>query len=44
MNNQKNGVKFEMQLKKLLNDNGLFTLNLGFNETADLVVVDGKEG
>jgi len=42
MNNQKNGVKFEIQLKKILNDNGIFTLNLGFNETADLVVVDGK--
>jgi len=42
MNNQKNGVKFEIQLKKILNENGLFTLNLGFNETADLVVVDDK--
>jgi len=42
MSNQKNGARFEMNLKKILNDNGLFTLNLGYNETADLVVVDGK--
>ncbi len=42
MSNQKNGARFEMTLKKILDDNGLFTLNLGYNETADLVVVDGK--
>jgi len=42
MSNQKNGARFEMTLKKILNNNGLFTLNLGYNETADLVVVDGK--
>jgi len=42
MSNQKNGARFEMTLKKILNDNGLFTLNLGYNERADLVVVDGK--
>jgi len=42
MSNQKNGARFEMTLKKILNDNNLFTLNLGYNETADLVVVDGK--
>ena len=42
MNNQKNGTRFEIELKKILNQNGLFTLNLGYNEVADLVVVDGK--
>jgi len=42
MSNQKNGARFEMSLKKILNDNNLFTLNLGYNERADLVVVDGK--
>jgi Holliday junction resolvase len=42
MNNQERGNRFESELKKLLNDNGLFTLNLGFNETADLIVLDGK--
>ena len=42
INNQKNGTRFEIELKKILNQNGLFTLNLGYNEVADLVVVDGK--
>jgi Holliday junction resolvase len=42
MNNQKSGVNFETKLKKLLTDKGLKVLNLGFNETADLVVINGK--
>jgi len=42
MSNQKNGARFETTLKRILNDNGLSTLNLGYNETADLVVIDGK--
>jgi Holliday junction resolvase len=42
MNNQKNGVNFEVKLKRLLTDNGLKVLNLGFNEVADLIIIDGK--
>ena len=42
MSNQKNGARFETTLKRILNDNNLTTLNLGYNETADLVVIDGK--
>ena len=42
MNNQRNGSKFEGELKKILNDNGIFCLNLGYNETADLIIVNGK--
>jgi len=42
MNNKKNGIQFEVELKKILNDNGIFTLNLGFNETADLIVLNDK--
>ncbi len=42
MKNKRNGSEFEIELKKLLNDNGIFTLHLGYNESADLVVVNHK--
>ena len=42
MNTHRIGLRFEMELKKKLNQSGLICLNLGYNEVADLVIIDGK--
>ena len=42
MNTHRIGLRFEMELKKKLNESGLICLNLGYNEIGDLVVVNGK--
>ena len=42
MNTKRIGLIFEGELKRILNDNGLVVLNLGYNEIGDLVVVNGK--
>jgi Holliday junction resolvase len=42
MNTHRIGLRFEMEIKKKLNEWNLVCLNLGYNEIADLVVVNGK--
>ena len=42
MNTHRIGLRFEMELKKKLNQSGLICLNLGYNEIGDLVVINGK--
>ncbi len=42
MDNHKNGIEWETELKRIFKNNNLTVLNLGYNEIGDLVVFDGK--